>query len=95
MAMTQVVSAHLRMGDRRRAATANERARRFFESLPAEVWDDPSLPMGRADWERWLEAGAVLSGSRAGESGAGRERGAGGETGAGERSAGASEGGGG
>jgi len=54
--MTQVVSALLAKGERAKAAIANQRARRFLESLPEAVWDDPALPMGRADWERWLDA---------------------------------------
>lgn len=56
VAMTQVVSALLAKGERAKAAIANQRARRFLESLPEAVWDDPALPMGRADWERWLDA---------------------------------------
>lgn len=61
VAMVQIVSAHLKQGDTQRAATANARARRFFESLPETVWDDPMLPMTRVDWERWLEANDQLT----------------------------------
>lgn len=60
VAMTQVVSCHLRQNDLKRARAANERAKRFYASLPAAVWDDPTLPMTRQDWERWLEATARL-----------------------------------
>ncbi len=60
VAMVQIVSAYVEMGDLGRAKTANERARRFYLSLPEEAWDDPSLPMERADWERWLESSAQL-----------------------------------
>lgn len=60
VAMTQIVSCHLRQGDVKRAKAANERAKRFYASLPGSVWDDPTLPMTRADWERWLEATAEL-----------------------------------
>ncbi len=56
LAMTQVVSALLAQGDQERAALANARARRFYQSLPASAWEDPSLPMPRAAWERWLDA---------------------------------------
>ena len=60
VAMVQVVNAYVERGDFERARTANERARRFYESLPESVWDDPNLPMTRRDWERWLEASARL-----------------------------------
>lgn len=61
VAMTQIVNAHLRRGEIAKAITANERARRFFKSLPEVAWDDPSLPMGRAEWERWLDATAEIA----------------------------------
>lgn len=67
VALMQIVSAYLEQGDPKRALTANERAQRFFRSLPPEVWDDPTLPMGRDDWERWLSASAELARRRAGE----------------------------
>ncbi|MFI4896512.1 MAG: tetratricopeptide repeat protein [Phycisphaerales bacterium JB059] len=60
VAMVQIVNAHIEEGDLGRARTANERARRFYESLPEEVWDDPTLPMGRRDWERWLDSSSRL-----------------------------------
>lgn len=59
-AMTQIVTAYLRLGDTARAAAANERARRFYGTIPDEAWNDPALPMTRADWQRWLEATAEL-----------------------------------
>lgn len=62
VAMTQIVSCHLRQGDTKRAQAANERAKRFYASLPASVWDDPTLPMTRQDWERWLESTSQLWG---------------------------------
>lgn len=60
VALTQIVGAHLRMNDVAAARVANTRARMFFESLPDEVWDDPTLPMGRQDWERWLDSQRAL-----------------------------------
>ncbi len=66
VAMIQIVNAYVEQGDLKRAATANERARRFYESLPEEVWADPTLPIGRRDWQRWLDALAVLGGPTAG-----------------------------
>lgn len=61
VAMIQIVNAHVRQGDLKRAGAANERARRFFESLPESVWDDPNLPMSRRDWERWLGSTVELA----------------------------------
>lgn len=60
VAMVQIVNAYVERGDWERARTANQRARRFYESLPESVWDDPNLPMTKRDWERWLEASARL-----------------------------------
>lgn len=56
VAMIQIVNANLARGDVKAALTANERAKRFYRSLPAEVWNDPNLPMTKEDWERWLDA---------------------------------------
>lgn len=66
VAMIQIVNAYVEQGDLKRAATANERARRFYESLPDEVWADPSLPIGRREWQRWLDSLAILGGATAG-----------------------------
>lgn len=60
VAMVQIVNAYVEMGDYRRARTANERARTRFLAMPDSVWDDPALPMGRDDWERWLESSSLL-----------------------------------
>ncbi len=61
VAMTQIVSAYKALGQADKARTANARAKRFFESLPDSVWDDPSLPMDRRAWERWLDSSIELS----------------------------------
>jgi len=60
VALIQIVNAHLARDDLLRARTANERARRFYLSLPESAWDDPTLPMDRSDWEAWLAASAEL-----------------------------------
>ncbi len=60
VAMVQIVNAYIATGQIGRARTANERARRFYETIPDETWDDPTLPMDRSDWERWLNSSAVL-----------------------------------
>jgi tetratricopeptide (TPR) repeat protein len=60
VALVQIVNAHLALGDLRRARTANERAKRFYLSLPDAAWDDANLPMDRADWQAWLEASSKL-----------------------------------
>ncbi len=61
VAMVQIVSALLAQGKDAEAATANTRARRFYESLPESVWNDPTLPMSRAQWESWLDAQTRLT----------------------------------
>lgn len=60
VALIQIVNAYVAMGDLRSARTANVRARDFYASLPDDVWDDPNLPMGRREWERWLDSSAKL-----------------------------------
>lgn len=66
VAMTQIVSALLAQGETAKAQVAQKRARRFFNSLPEAVWDDPNLPMKRQDWERWLSAQEALDTPTAG-----------------------------
>ncbi|MEO1718285.1 MAG: tetratricopeptide repeat protein, partial [Planctomycetota bacterium] len=65
IAMVQIFNAYLELGDLERARTASERARRFYERLPDTVWDDPTLPVGREDWERWLDSTYELASLRA------------------------------
>lgn len=61
VAMVQIFNSYFELGDLERARTASERARRFYESLPKEAWEDRSLPMTRADWERWLDSSYELA----------------------------------
>jgi tetratricopeptide (TPR) repeat protein len=80
VSMVQVVNSYIKLGDLRRAKTANDRARRFYESLPAETWADPDLPMSQEHWKSWLNANtALLSEQGAGRSTASGDRGVGGE----------------
>ncbi|MFO0856126.1 MAG: tetratricopeptide repeat protein [Phycisphaerales bacterium] len=60
VALTQMVSALVEKGDVAGAKVANEKARKFYESLPETVWDDATLPMGKREWERWLAAQTKL-----------------------------------
>ena len=60
VALIQIVNSYVEMGALLSARTANQRARDFYASLPDDVWNDPNLPMGRRDWERWLESSARL-----------------------------------
>ncbi|MFI4892857.1 MAG: tetratricopeptide repeat protein [Phycisphaerales bacterium JB058] len=61
VAMVQIFNSYFERGDLERARTASERARRFYESLPEGAWEDTSLPMSRADWERWLDSSYELA----------------------------------
>ncbi|MBM4108063.1 MAG: tetratricopeptide repeat protein [Phycisphaerae bacterium] len=56
VALVQIVSAHLKQGDIAKAETAQKRARSFYESLPADVWQSADGVMRREDWERWLQS---------------------------------------
>jgi hypothetical protein len=58
--MVQIVAALIAQGKGEEAATANTRARRFYASLPESVWDDPTIPMNRRQWESWLDAQSRL-----------------------------------
>ncbi len=60
VALVQIVNAFIEQGQLDRARTSNERARRYFASLPDDVWDDPYLPMDRTQWERWLQSTSRL-----------------------------------
>jgi tetratricopeptide (TPR) repeat protein len=60
VAMVQIVNSYIATDRMGRARTANERAKRFYETMPADVWDDPNLPMDRTDWERWLNSSALI-----------------------------------
>jgi len=66
VAMVQIVNAYVETGQYGRARTANERARRFYETISDEVWDDPNLPMDRKDWERWLNSSEMILAKSAG-----------------------------
>ncbi len=63
VAMIQIVNAYLEQGDLPRAATANERARRFYERFPPDAWNDPYLPLSDREWERWIDSSARLTAS--------------------------------
>jgi len=52
--LVQVVNTYVAEGNWLAARAAQERAQRFYDSLPAEAWEDPGLPLRREDWERWL-----------------------------------------
>ncbi|MBL8763192.1 MAG: tetratricopeptide repeat protein [Phycisphaerae bacterium] len=62
VAMVQIVAAYLEQGEPAKAATANERARQHFASLPESAWSGPNLPMERRHWEQWLKSRAALDG---------------------------------
>ncbi|PHQ81716.1 MAG: hypothetical protein COB69_03800 [Phycisphaera sp.] len=64
IAMVQIFNSYFELGDLERARTASERARRFYETLPKEAWEDKSLPMTQADWERWLDSSYELAAMR-------------------------------
>jgi tetratricopeptide (TPR) repeat protein len=56
VALVQIVSAHLKQGDLTKAATAQQRAKSFYLSIPPEVWQESDHAMTKAAWERWLES---------------------------------------
>ena len=61
VALVQIFNAHFESGDIELARTASEKARRFYDRLPDDAWDDPTLPMSREDWERWLDSSYELA----------------------------------
>lgn len=74
VAMVQIVNAYVEQGDMERARTAQARAKRFYDGIPATAWSDPDLPMSRDSWQRWLDSMSVLKPlERATGAAAGRE----------------------
>lgn len=60
VAMVQIVNSYVELGDMERARTAQARAKRFYDGIPATAWSDPDLPMGRDAWQRWLDSMSTL-----------------------------------
>lgn len=60
VALVQIASAYVALGRFDEARAANARARQQLDDLPPNVWNDPTLPMERRHWERWLDASAEL-----------------------------------
>lgn len=70
VAMMQIVASYQAMGRAAEARTAVERTRQQLARFPESAWNDPTLPMQRKHWERWLESAAQYDqAARAGESG--------------------------
>ncbi len=63
IALVQIVNSYCELGQYDKARTANERAKWHLDRIPDEAFNDPSLPMDRDHWRRWLdwtgELGAV------------------------------------
>lgn len=55
VALVQIVNAYCEMQNYQAAAAANRRARDHLRRIPDAAFDDPSLPMSREHWRRWLE----------------------------------------
>lgn len=64
VAMTQTVSALVKLERWDEARTVHERARALLASIPDEVWNDPSrlMPMERRHWESWLASKLQIEG---------------------------------
>jgi len=55
VALIQIVNSYAEMGRYDLARTANERAKFHLQRIPDEAFDDPTLPMDREKWQRWLD----------------------------------------
>jgi len=62
VSLVQVVNTYVAEKKWSAARAAQERAKRFYASLPEDVWEDPNLPLRREDWERWLASTSALAG---------------------------------
>lgn len=60
-AMIQIVNSYCELGAYAKARAANERAKWRLKHMPAKAFNDPTLPMGREDWRRWLESTSQLA----------------------------------
>jgi tetratricopeptide (TPR) repeat protein len=76
IAMVQIVNAYVAQGKWSEAITANERARQQAAALPDTAWNDPTLPIGREHWERWLDSTRLIERQRSAEAGGGGAGGA-------------------
>lgn len=60
VALVQIVNIHSELGQTQAARAANRRARDLLNLIPDSAFDDPSLPMTRDHWERWLRWSSEL-----------------------------------
>ena len=64
VAMIQITHCYLKRGsegDVKRGGTVADRARRLYATMDPAVLNDPTLPLAREDWERWLDSIETLS----------------------------------
>lgn len=54
VALVQIVNSYCRMGKVQQAKVVNARAKELLKRIPESAFDDPTLPMTRAQWEDWL-----------------------------------------
>ncbi len=64
VAMIQIVNSYGEMKQWDKARAANERAKVRLRAIPDEAFDDPSLPMSREAWQRWLDWSTELAGAQ-------------------------------
>ncbi len=60
VALVQIVNIHSELGQTQAARAANRRARDLLNMIPDEAFADPTLPMAREHWERWLRWSSEL-----------------------------------
>jgi tetratricopeptide (TPR) repeat protein len=53
--LVQIVNSYGQMKRWDEARKANERAKIYLRRIPEEAFNDPTLPMSREHWQRWLE----------------------------------------
>jgi tetratricopeptide (TPR) repeat protein len=55
VALVQIVNCWCELGNFDEARSVNNRAKWYLSRIPDEAFDDPSLPMSREHWQRWLD----------------------------------------
>ncbi len=55
VALVQIVNSYCELGRFEEARTVNERAKWHLKRIPESAFEDPTLPMSREHWQRWLD----------------------------------------
>jgi tetratricopeptide (TPR) repeat protein len=61
VALVQIVNSYSELGQWDKARATNERAKEVLKRIPDGAFEDPTLPMSRQHWQRWLDWSSQLT----------------------------------